>query len=160
MVIAYSDINNDHVYDAGDVMIAKIVDTIRDNKVGQGDTIMMGKYPTSPAVVTPAGVRGAFEDWRVKTHTVASVAVAGSNTVGVKNTTGGTHFWHRTGGNINDEYLDDNAGAASDIIDDDIAGANDSLFTNPASPSQPTSSLYQQGSGTGDDGLIDVEIYS
>jgi hypothetical protein len=158
LVIAYSDVNNNQAYDAGDVMIAKIVDTNGDTVISPGDTIKMGQYPTSPAVVTPAGVRGAFEDWKVKTHTVAVVNNLGLNDVDVDTTTLGTHVWYRHAGTTNDSYFE-NGVAASNLSDDYTAGGTDFVAPDPASPSKPTSSLDLSGAGLGDDPFIDVIIY-
>ncbi len=46
LVVAYADANPNHAYDAGDVMIAEIVDSDRSGGVSVTDTINMGQYPT------------------------------------------------------------------------------------------------------------------
>jgi hypothetical protein len=102
-------------------------------------------------------VRKAFEDWRVKTHTVTDVD-QGANSVGVKTTTG-THEWLMTAGGFSDRYKEATVGAFSDIYDDDTVGATDHVFTDPLSESQPTSSLQLSGPGLGDDSFLDVIIY-
>ena len=66
LVIAYGDVNTNHVYDAGDVLIAKIIDTKTNGDIDVGDTVKMGKYPTNPNVVKPAQLRSQYEDWQVK----------------------------------------------------------------------------------------------
>jgi Ca2+-binding RTX toxin-like protein len=154
LVIAYSDVNNNHTYDAGDVMISKIIDTHKSGTVSPGDTIKMGKYPTSPAVITLAGVRKAFEDWRVKSHTVTSVAAPEANVVEVTSSSG-THKWSR----YSDFYYENNGGGTSYVWDPSVSGGIDEVIMKPGSPSQPTSSLNGSGLGNGDDGFIDVEIY-
>jgi hypothetical protein len=143
------------------VMISKIVDTHKSGTVSPGDTIKMGKYPTSPAVITLAGVRKAFEDWKVKTHTVDTVALF-QDGVYVRTTTGGWHTWYRNGPSASDHYTESNDGATSNtsnIHDKALVGGTDKAIAKPASPSQPTSSLDLSGPGLGDDGFIDVEIY-
>jgi Ca2+-binding RTX toxin-like protein len=156
LAIAYSDINNNQVFDAGDVMISKLLDTDRSGGVSIGDTIKMGKYPTSPNVVTPAGVHKAFEPWRVKSHTLTGAAF--SDTVILARTKdGGRHQWQPQDDLFLDYYVGD---PTSGFID--RAGVNDidETWTKLASPSQPTSSIRVEGPGTGDDPFIDVIIYS
>jgi hemolysin type calcium-binding protein len=159
LVIAYSDVNNNQIHDVGDVMIAKIVDTNGDKVISPGDTIKVGKYPTSPTVITPAGVREAFEDWKVKTHTVASVS-SGANERTVTTTTGGTHSWSRTAGSDMDSYYESNSAGDSAFQDDPVADNADVVLTELASPSQPASGLFLLGFGRGDDSFIDVIIYA
>ena len=155
LVIAYSDLNNNQAFDTGDVMISKIVDTDKSGTINAGDTIIMGRYPTSPTVITP------FADWRVKSHTVATVILLGPfpHLRRVTTTTGGTHTWIRTADASSDEYYESSAGGSSDIGDRYAAGDGDYVETDPASPSQPTSSLALEEPGLGDDGLIDVIFY-
>jgi hypothetical protein len=159
LVIAYSDVNNNQVFDAGDVMIAKIVDTDKSGTINPGDTIKMGQYPTSPAAVTPAGVRGAFEPWRVTAHTVAAVDLTNVNLVSVTTPTGWVHDWWRAPGAPNDQYVEYKGADKSDIFDDFDAGNTDYVDTNPASASQPASEIYLQGPGKGDDSFLDVIFY-
>ena len=117
-------------------------------------------YPTSPAVVTPAGVREAFEPWGVAAHTVASVNPTPANYVEVETMTGGTLEWTRTPGGAGDQYHEYNAVAASYIFDHSAIGDTDKVSTDPASPSQPTSDLYLEGPGKGDDSFLDVIFYT
>lgn len=158
LVIAYSDVNNNQVHDAGDVMIAKIVDTNGDKVISPGDTIKMDRYPTSPAVITTAGVREAFEDWRVKTHTVATVS-SNTDERTVTTTTGGTHSWFRKGVSDVDLYVESNSSGVSAFDDDPVPGNDDWVVAGLASPSQPTSKLELVGFGNGDDSFIDVLFY-
>jgi hypothetical protein len=159
LVIAYSDINNNQIYDAGDVMISKIVDTNGSGMVDKDDTIKMGMYPTSPAVVTPAGVLDAFEPGGILTHAVATFTPVGANRVDVATTTRGTHIWGRAIGASSDEYYETKGTGTSDIGDYYVVGGNDFVRTNPASLSQPASTLDPEGPGKGDDSFIDVIFY-
>jgi RTX calcium-binding nonapeptide repeat (4 copies) len=159
LVIAYSDVNINQVFDSGDVVIAKIVDTDKSGTVTMGDTIKTAKYPTSPASVAPAVVREAFEDFRMTAHTIASVNVSPADEVSVTTTTGGTHVWTRKGAGVFDEYKESGPGPLTDIQDDTTAAAVDTVDTNVGSPSQPKSTLKLSGPGVGDDGFIDVIFY-
>jgi hypothetical protein len=158
LVIAYSDVNNNGAYDTGDVMISRIVDTNGSGVVDKDDTIKMGMYPTSPFVVTPAGVREAFEPWRVPTHTVATVG-GGTNYVYVTTDTGGTHRWNRRAGVTSDEYYEDSGAPISLIRDRYVVDETDRVVTNIVSPSQPASELEVEGPGRGDDSFLDVIFY-
>jgi hypothetical protein len=165
LVIAYSDVNTNHVYDTGDVMISKIVDTNKDNKVSAGDTILMGQYPTSPNVIRPAQLRSQFEDWKVKTHSdlVASADLdALADVVTVRNSSGSYFYWYRLSATQDDAYWEENSTATytSQVWDDKDAGADDWVYTQLASPSQPNSAIYVVTDGLGDDGFIDVDFAS
>jgi Ca2+-binding RTX toxin-like protein len=158
LVVAYADANRNHLYDAGDVMIAEIVDTNGTGSVDPGDTINMGQYPTTPLAVTPAAIRQTFEDWRVKSHVIATVLSLDAYNVGVTTTGGGTHYWYKDGTGDDDEYLEFNA-FSSDLFDNELPGGNDIVGLDPRSPSQPTSEIYLTGHGTGDDGVVEIDIY-
>jgi hypothetical protein len=143
LVIAYSDVNTNHVYDYGDVMISKIVDTNKDNKVSAGDTILMGQYPTSPNVIKPAQLRSQFEDWKVKAHTVATADLdTDADEVAVNDTIGSVYYWARISGvHPDDQYYeaDPTLTYESYVYDDKTPGNSDEVSTELASPSQPTS---------------------
>jgi hypothetical protein len=48
LVVAFTDTNGDHIYQAGtDLLIASLLDTNRDGVASAGDTIQWGTYPTS-----------------------------------------------------------------------------------------------------------------
>ncbi len=160
LVIAYSDANNNHKYDTGDVMIAKIVDTIENGYIDNGDTLKMGQYPTTPFAVTPAAIRNTFEDWRVKSHTVTSVDTNNDPCAVFVTSSGGSHqFWeHGDGCTSSDQYYEYTVDY-SDIWDAKNPGSGDYVDYESDSPSKPMSEFYLGGYGKGDDGFIDVEIY-
>jgi hypothetical protein len=159
LVIAYSDINTNHVYDAGDVMIAKIVDTNGDTVISPGDTIKMGQYPTSPNVIKAAVLRSDFEDWKVKNHPVTSADLdADPDAIWIMSNATGFR-WSRIGGLSEHDWVWESSDYGRSEIYDHMSHQDDAVFTNVGSPSQPASSIWQRGDGKGDDGFIDVEIY-
>ncbi len=163
LVIAYSDVDNDHAYDVGDVMISKIVDTDGNGDVSVGDTIKMGQYPTHPGVIKPAKLRSQFEDWKVKSHVVDTVVPDAANVVNVTTASGGKFIWVKATATDADLYLEELGSVLTVLIDDIEADENDEsdlVHVDPGSPSQPTSDLESYGPGKGDDGFIDVEMYS
>jgi hypothetical protein len=162
LVIAYSDINNNHLYDAGDVLISKIVDTDKSGTVSPGDTIKMGQYPTSPSVIKPAQIRSQFEDWKVKSHPVATGDLeTNPDFVRVNSGTDLVFKWSRSGiSTVYDWFEETGPSGNSEIFDDAQVGFQDAVRTELGSPSLPTSGLpYSANDGKGDDGFIDVEIY-
>ncbi len=157
LVIAYADVNTNHVYDAGDVMIAKIVDTNGDGAVTVGDIIKMGQYPVSPAIITPAVLRGPFQDWKVKQHVVTSVGVeADPDYVEVMSGAGLEHIWTRVGATYDDIYQEEDGVDTSALIDDLDSGSGDVIVTE-ATQSQPTTELVAVWD-FGDDGFLDVDF--
>ena len=165
LVIAYADVNTNHVYDAGDVMIAKIVDSITDGAVGPGDTIKMGQYPTSPNVIKPAQLRSQFEDWRITSHTVATADLdPDANAIHVEDSLGSYFRWvHITATHDWDEYEEGDASSSvmAYIWDEKDLGDEDGVLIELLTPSQATSAIDSRSyDGVGDDGVIDVEIYA
>ena len=163
LVIAYSDVNTNHFYDPGDVMIAKIVDTTKDNVINAGDTIKMGQYPVSPAIITPAVLRGPFLDWRVKELPVSSADLdADVDIVKVWSSAANREFtWvqNNSAGTKRDEYRETDGTYTSFLVDDtDPPTEPDIVDTDIASPSQPTNTNTAVAPGLGDDGFIDVDI--
>ncbi len=155
LVIAYSDLNGNHLFDTGDVMISEIVDTNGDMKPSAGDTVQMGKYPTT---LMPVGLP-QFTDWGVKTHSVVSVAGIGSDCINV-NPGASQLTWCRT--NIStgykDAYYDDYDGN-SKVFDHYDSSKDDEIKMDDLSPSKPASTFALSAPGDGDDKLIDVEFY-
>jgi hypothetical protein len=157
LVIAYSDVNTNHVYDAGDIMIAKIIDTDKSTTISVGDTVKMGQYPTSPNVIKLAQLRSQFEPWKVKEHPVLELVFVDATTVHVRVGTDRWAFW-RT--NLLDDVFQDWDLAYHSYFQDVLAPAGTDYVFTQASPSQPTSpDLVFTLPGKGDDGFIDVEIY-
>ncbi len=156
LVIAYSDLNGNHGFDAGDVMISKIVDTVEDGVPSKGDSILMGRYPTS----TNPGPAD-FADWGVKSHEIADIGQADLTEVRVTTTIGGTHWWWSDSPDPDqyDEYSEWIT-VESDFEDKVGTGVQDSLELLAGSPSQPTKEILETSApGPGDDRFIDVEFY-
>ena len=97
----------------------------------------------------------AFEPWGVKSHTVATVNL-NPDSVKVTTTTGGGHEWKRPGVGDSEYYYESKGSPDVDIFDRGSDGGGDAVITDPASPSQPASSLVLEGPGKGDDSFIDV----
>jgi hypothetical protein len=157
LVVAYGDVNTNHVYDAGDIMIAKIIDTDKSTTISVGDTVKMGQYPTSPNVIKLAQLRSQFEPWKVKEHPVLELVFVDATTVHVRVGTDRWAFW-RT--NLLDDAFQDWDLTYHSYFQDVLAPAGTDYVLTQASPSQPTSpDLVFTLPGKGDDGFIDVEIY-
>ena len=132
--VAYADANQNDLYDAGDVMIAEIVDTNRDGIVSNDDTINMGQYPTRLDAVQPARIRQTYEPWTVKTHTVSGGdQLAAPDAVQVSDGTY-LHVWVR--GATFKAYVEEGPGANTSTIADYLTAGNDVITLNP-SVSQP-----------------------
>ena len=162
VAIAYSDMNGNHAFDAGDVLVARLADTNGDRRVSPGDTITMGRYPTkqNPG---PAD----FADWGVASHVVSTVTRATSDTVRVTTTAGGQHEWRLRGAphlDVYEESLVGDIAAYSGFADKPDTAPKlsivfDELSTHPDSPSRPITVIeFTQTEGTGDDRFLDVEI--
>ncbi len=161
LVIAYADVNTNHEWDDGDIMISEIVDTNEDGVVSGGDTIRMGQYPTTPFAIIPAAVRQTFESWGTS-HTVAPTGINVSlSVVRVESTSGSEHEWYTDASVLGDTYFERDAGdtAASFLIDDPAEAAPDQVAVDADSPSKPERDLSLSLNGKGDDGFIDVKIY-
>ena len=163
LVVAYTDVNANHDYDTGDIMIAEIVDSIADGTIGPGDTINMGQYPTTPLAVAPAALRQTMEDWKVRSHTVTSgdldanpdrvVVTIGTNLLVL--------FFRSSPTEQLDVFqeVDNNTATFSWVFDDTDPGNDlDWVHYDLASPSQPMSEIDLFGDSLGDDGFVDVEI--
>jgi hypothetical protein len=153
LVRAFSDLNGDHLFNAGDVVISQLVDTNGDGVPSAGDTIEMGKYPTEVVPSIPAH----FADWRVRSHVVATVGTNEPDRVAVMTEALTVHRWLVLGGEIADEYWEEGSGT-SYIRDRDPD--QDWIWMEVDSPSLPGGNLQlSNGGGTHDDRLIDVDIY-
>ncbi len=158
LVIAYSDLDGDHDFGAGDVMISKVVDNDGNGKVSRSDSIIMGRYPTTLTPTTLAD----FGDWGVRIRTISYLETPGecATYVHAVDTSGGWHQWGAGCGTGDATYYIESSGPKFSQIGD-FAGAatDDELFVDPASPSRPADSIEDWAPGTGDDRLIDVEFY-
>jgi hypothetical protein len=150
LAIAYSDLNGNHIYDAGDVMISQLLDTNGDGIPSAGDTVEMGRYPTSFEA-------SAFADWGIRSHLVASVDVSEPDRIYTRDSTFGAHWWTRRSAGYYDQYVEhyDSLGTVSTFVDREVG---DDLSTWASSPSRAAGRLEIATVGTGDDRFIDVEI--
>ena len=166
LVVAYADANKNHAYDAGDVLIAEIVDTNGTGSVDPGDTINMGQYPTTPLAVAPAAIRQTMEDWPVRSHPVTSADLNADPDVMVVYGGAATRvfLWTRISAAQAYDYfqeIDSVSGGVSFFGDNKNAG-DDLDVVNPrlGSPSLPVEGFQLAGDSQGDDGFVDVEIYA
>lgn len=149
LAVAYSDIDGLDGYSTGDVLIAKLVDTNDDKAVSVGDTVMMGRYPTS---LTPGP--SDFADWGVTSHVVQTVLVATAITVDVI-AAGESHAWTFTdSGEIYDE-----SSRATVFQDGFRASIDDVILASPGSSSAPSSSVpFTFITRHADNDFVDVEL--
>lgn len=155
--IAYSDLDGDHTFSAGDVLINKLVDTNRDGVPSAGDTIFLDQYPTSFTPTWPAD----FADWGVDSLVVTDVDLPMYGEIAVSTANwGNRHEWHGHPAS-SAEYYSESAGVGvftsiHDRFSDAIPA--DRIYTNPLTPSHP-GTLAQDRTAASDDRFIDVYIY-
>lgn len=154
LAIAYSNLNGQNGFQEGtsDVLISKLIDENNDGVVSVGDKIVMNKYPTNFEA-------SSFAGFRVKEHTVASVAGSNLQQVNVINSSDGSFNWIKA--SDREDYREIGPGFTDTKIFDNIASPfNDILVINTASPSLPQAAVP----GTvrdipGDNNFIDVDIF-
>ena len=150
LAIAWSDLVRDQAFGAGDVLIARLIDTNGDGFVSPGDTIAMGSYPRDLAA-------SGFYSWTAIEHVITSVDHVTPTYVDV-NTAAGTHQWQST--TNSEHYLEVN-GSGSIIMDLLVSDPpnEDMVDVNVGSPSAPASDAFDQIATIGDQPFVDVEIY-
>jgi len=155
LAIAYSDLVRDYQFGSGDVLIAKLVDANFDGVPSTDDTILMGMYPTTANPTSPA----QYLPWGVTHHVVETVDNKAPEFIVVTSTTGGTHTWTKTLGSYRDQYDEESAIGASEVDDwpDDLG--DDSVLLDQSSPSEPTTNDFLTHPSSGDDKLVDVDLY-
>ena len=136
----------------GDVLIAELIDTNDSLAIDAGDTIVMGKYPT-----TFAGPY-VFDNFSVTSHTVAQLNSASSTQISV--VSGGNDFLFQTG--AVDIYRETNESSPypRTSIEDEIGAqlSDDIIATDPNSPSGPATTISSSQFSDPDDSFIDVLI--
>ncbi len=151
IAIAYADLNKNQVPDAGDVMIAQLVDT-DGNGPDAGDIVEMGLYPTTHQPAWPRD----FAAWDKDQHTISGPRFTGPNGLGITSQSGDVHSWYRlatTG--ADDQYTEPDVN-----ICDGCASGSDAIQTGSTAPSQPAVELNVEFPGTFDDDyFIEVELY-
>lgn len=148
LAIAFSDLDGNHRYGPGDVLISRLFDTNGDGIASKGDTIHMGKYPVDTEMT-------AFVDWGVKTHTVQEGGPTGFGYLMAHTVGNGYHSW---GGDGYAESIVGSTGSTYTSIHDGYDG--DWLRLEPTSPSHPAAKDWQSGSGEHRDRrFIDVVVY-
>ena len=152
LAIAYSDLVRDYRFGAGDVLIAKLVDTNGDGVPSTDDTIIMGMYPKDLAA-------SGFYSWTATEHAVMSVDHATTTYVDV-NSAAGTHQWLST---TNTEYyLEVNGSPLGSLIMDlhvSDPPNEDMVDVNLGSPGAPTTDAFDQLATIDDQRFVDVDIH-
>ena len=152
LAIAYSDLDGNHQFGSGDVLISKLEDTNYDGGASQGDLITMSRYPTEFDA-------SAFDDWGVSQHTVTSVQIATATELELTSTTGGVHRWVHA---AQEEQYWEGKGLGSldrsQIEDWHVAGHDDDINMVSTSPSLPGNHTRDVVNTT-DDKFIDVDLF-
>jgi hypothetical protein len=152
LAIAFGDLNANHSYDAGDVLIGKLVDTNRDNVPSIGDTIMMGKYPTT---LTPT-YSADYADWGKKSHTVDGVTIMTATYLRVTSAGGQFNWWRQADWESYSETIDDLASAWA--FDSHTVSEYDYVGAESGSPSGPSNLPLKEVTRGSDDPFIDVAL--
>ena len=153
--VAFVDLDDDDRIDPTDVLISRVIDTNRDGIPSKGDTIEMGRYPTTR---NPKDV-GDTRAWGVTRHSVEYVEFYDRGGLSITSTTSGRHVWYH---DRRQEFY-----AEGELLSDDTDGIGDGLARDTIdyvslstrSPSRPSSSMDLVQKHPGDDGLIDVRTY-
>lgn len=161
LAIAYSDLDGNHTFSGGDVLISQVLDTTGDGIPSRGDTIEMGTYPV---VFNPAS-SADFHAWGISQHTVATAGWRGDR-LWVGTEADNSHGWFAVPGQYQsyEEHAPGHpvTGYASATIADVVDGTytSDWMRIDAGSPSEPTLAVRSQEepAGKGDDRFIDVEI--
>ncbi len=154
LALAFTDLDGDHAFGSGDVLIAKLVDTNGNRVPSVGDTVRMGRYPTS---LTPTGPTD-FADWRVTSHPVTGVDVAGTTAVMVRSAAG-YHIWINVAANEIYWEFTTAQGPQAFFPDARAAGVTEAIIVDSGSPSDPATAVpFVTESRPTDDRFIDVLI--
>ena len=171
LAIAWSDLDGDHRYGPGDVLISRFFDTNGDGTPSVGDTIYFGRYPLDFELTAFAawGVtsyklrKGDMNRW-VSGTTLHSIGANRKISPGYYHEFGWDEAYRWAGGQA--EYYgdyEDFDGLRTEFIDQ-IAPPRDrpdSIHADFGSPGQPTSNVdvsKEDPEGI-DDGFIDVVVY-
>jgi hypothetical protein len=155
LALAFTDLDGDHVFGGGDVLIAKLVDTNGDEVLSAGDTIRLGRYPTN---LTPGPAD--FADWNVTSHVVTGIVPHPAVWVEVA-TAAGSHHWFDDGDD--ESYWEEaSPSPAEGAFFRDYAGPSgypDVVHVQLGSPSEPATAIPAvELARPSDDALIDVVL--
>lgn len=163
LAIAFSDLDGNGRYSAGDVLISRLFDTNGDGIPSAGDEILLGKYPTNFAAT-------AFADWGVERHVVTGLAdmldfVPYSRRDIHVTSDQGQHLWIEIEGREQgDAYVEDvgpDCTCVTAIVD--IGTGNrfeDKIGIAGGSPSEPSTPVaLTTRTKRSDDRFIDVIVY-
>ncbi len=153
LALAFTDLDGDHAFGVNDVLIAKLVDTNDDKVPSVGDTITMGRYPTT---LTPGPAD--FADWNVTSHVVTDLSLATAKRVTVWSA-GGWHAWVAKATAEWFEESDSSRATDTDFQDGLVSTSGDVLYVELGSPSQPATPVRPADlNRPSDDAFIEVVI--
>lgn len=157
LAVAFSDLNGNHVYDTGDVLIAMLVDSSGDNTPNAGDTIFMGWYPK---VFDPTDASD-FGKWGVTEHGVTGTwGTPTSLSIDVWSDTG-LFLWSVFDGENPRDFFNElpSTGPGTIFQDHHAPPYLDSIWVLPGSPSQPADDVNIFQWDYSNASFIDVVIY-
>jgi hypothetical protein len=145
LAMAYTDVDGNHTFGDGDVLIAKLVDE-NGNGVSEGDTVTTNRYPLDFAAT-------AFGTFRVTQHTVASVISLNAASVQVRIGDGAQVLFLDDGTEVYQESNPTILLTILDAVDVDFLAVNTEALSRPDTEVLPT-----VRDSTGDDAFLEVDI--
>ena len=147
LAVAYTDVNGNDLYDTEDVLIAKLVDSVADGEPGNGDTLVMDRYPTS---FTPGPTD--FGAWNVPSHVVQSAVHRVGTTYRDLDliTANGEHQFFK--GADAENYVEAKDSLNKSTLQDGLVlGEANNVRMKPGSPSRPNHELNEFSDTLADD---------
>jgi hypothetical protein len=159
LAVAFTDLNGNDKYNVGkDDLIAALVDTNNDNTVSIGDTVVFGTYPAIPDG-SNSGTGGIFTG---PDTTVENVSVATSTFISV-DTASGVVQWLADSNVELFQTRDPTDLATESLLVDNINNPGLDVIKTDLTvqgPGMPNTSLNVTGSQPGDQGFLDVLIFT
>jgi hypothetical protein len=155
LAVAYSDLDGDHTFSSGDVLINRLVDTNGDGIPSAGDTIELGQYPIDFTLTN-------FASFDAPDLIVTDVDQLYYGEIAVTTANWANRLeWHGHPASEG-EYYSEWVGVVHTGIHDRFNDAipADYITADPGTPSQPALPvLGMTRTQQGDDRFIDVHIY-
>jgi len=157
-VIAYADLNDNDVFDAGDVLIAKLVDADGSGQPSVGDLVVLDRYPTTLSPTSAAD----FAEWKDKQHRVTALDPMFPGT-GLMEVSAPTRMsWRRAGDRHEYFSLEIPIQGAGNAVWDDWGEAiyPDFIIIDAGLVGRAKESVDIDSDRESDDNFIDTEWYS
>jgi hypothetical protein len=155
LAVAYSNLDGIDGYDptAGDVLIAKLVDTNLDGVVSVGDEVVTDRFPLD----FDASAFGSFQN---TSHAVDAVDQSQAGSIKVLDATGSFYYWEHNVDPSTERYIEsDPAGTFKLVLGEQSTQPTDWLRAYSDAPSAPDPELGQlTRSSTTDDPFVDVDL--